>query len=243
MSAAGTTAPRGDVSFERIRSDGKVVPIRPPAVLLPTDPSPVLALFEIVRHGLPRKGLPPEVNDWRTRNFRFLLRSLWRPLAAKRLGLPVLHGALYLSKVRPDGEEVPYGLAGLRVVTTAGVNFLVDAFQGITEPEILKFHGVGTGTNAEAIGDTALQTELTTQYNPDNTRATGTLTEGATANVFRTVGVNAFDGAVAATEHGIFSQAATGGGTLWDRTVFAVQNFVSGESQSAQYDLSILAGS
>lgn len=142
------------------------------------------------------------------------------------------------------GVEVrPLGLASLRVVTTAGVNFIVDAFQNSVELEILKYHGIGTGTNAEAAADTALQTELTTQYNPNDTRATGSLTEGASANIYRTVGTNTVDGAVAITEHGIFSQAATGGGTLLDRSVFSADNLSSGDSLQTTYDLTLTAGS
>lgn len=144
------------------------------------------------------------------------------------------------------GLTVDYGVLGHRVVTTAGVTFLVDAFQGIVEPEILRYHGFGTGTNAEAVGDTALQTEETTQYNPDSTRPTGTLTEGASANIFRTVGSYSPDsgGTRAITEHGIFSQAATGGGTLWDRTVFSVVNVVaSADTLQTTYELTCAAGS
>lgn len=139
-------------------------------------------------------------------------------------------------------ERTEFGLTSLRVVTTVGVNFIVDAFQNIVELEILKFHGVGTGGTAEAVGDTALVTELTTQYNPDNTRATGSLTEGASANIYRTVGTNTFDASAALTEHGIFSQSATGGGTLLDRSLYSVQNVVSGDSQQATYDLTVSSG-
>jgi len=131
------------------------------------------------------------------------------------------------------------------VVTTAGVNFLTDAMQGITEPEILKFHGIGTGTTAEAVGDTALVTELTTEYNPNSTRATGSLTEGAGANIFRTIGTNTLDsGTPAVTEHGIFSQAATGGGTLLDRSVFTAINLNGGNGDGLQttYDLTFPSG-
>jgi hypothetical protein len=135
-----------------------------------------------------------------------------------------------------------YGEIAHHVVTTAGVNFLVDAWQGTVEPEILKYHGVGTGTNAEAVGDTALQTESTTALNPDSTRATGSLTEGASANIFRTVGTPVFDASAAITEHGILSQAATGGGTLWDRSVFSAINVVSGDSIQFTYDLTISSG-
>jgi hypothetical protein len=155
------------------------------------------------------------------------------------------YGRLSLVGIRGDGEVLDYGLASMRVVTTAGVNFIVDAFQNTQEVENLKFHGIGTGTNAEAAGDTALQTELGTAYNPDNTRATGSLAEGASANIFRTVGTNTLDsGTPAVTEHGILSQAATGGGTLLDRSVFSAINLngANGDGLQSTYDLTFASG-
>jgi hypothetical protein len=143
------------------------------------------------------------------------------------------------------GECLDYGVISTRVVTTAGVNFIVDAFQNTTEVENFKYHGYGTGTNAEASGDTALQTEETTQYATDNTRPTGSQGEGASANIYRTTATYSPDsgGTRAITEHGIFSQAATGGGTLLDRSVFSAINLVaSADSLQTQYDLTMSAG-
>jgi hypothetical protein len=116
------------------------------------------------------------------------------------------------------------------------VGFLVDAWENLVEMEIMKFHGVGTGTTAEAAGNTALVTESTTALNPDSTRATGSLTEGA-ANVFITVGTLTFDASAATTEHGLFSQAATGGGVMWDRTMYSAStiNVASGDSIQFTY--------
>jgi hypothetical protein len=91
------------------------------------------------------------------------------------------------------------------------------------------------------VGDTALQTELTTQYNPDSTRATGSTTE-ASATVFRTVGTNTFDASAAITEHGILSQAATGGGVLLDRSQFSAVNVANADSLQSTYDLTINTG-
>lgn len=140
------------------------------------------------------------------------------------------------------GTVTDYGVVSRRVVTTAGVNFLVDAWQNLVELENLKYHGVGTGTTAEAAGDTALVTESTTILNPDSTRATGSLTEGASANIFRTVGTTTFDGSGAITEHGLFDQAATGGGTLWDRSVFSALNVIALDSIQWTYDMTASAG-
>jgi hypothetical protein len=139
-------------------------------------------------------------------------------------------------------EQMSFGLASLRMVTDTGVAFIVDAFQNILELEIMKYHAIGTGGAAEAVGNTALTTECTTAYNPDNTRATGSLTEGASANIFRTVGTNTVDAAVANTEHGILSQAAVGGGVLLDRSLYSVVNLANGDSLQSTYDLTNTAG-
>lgn len=148
--------------------------------------------------------------------------------------------AWHWSAERRQWED--HGLLSEKVITTAGVGFLVDAWQNSLELEIMKYHGVGTGSNSEASSETALATESTTILNPDSTRATGSLTEGASANIFRTVGVPAFDGSGAIIEHGLFSQAATGGGTMWDRSQFSAINVASGDSISFQYDMTASAG-
>ena len=154
----------------------------------------------------------------------------------------ILESALSLVHIRADGARLDLGIVSQKVITTAGVGFLVDAWQNLTELENMKYHGIGTGGTAEATGDTALVAESTTALNPDNTRATGTLTEGAGANVFRTVATNTVDASVACTEHGLFSQAATGGGVLWDRSLFSVVNLASGDSLQSTYDITATAG-
>lgn len=136
----------------------------------------------------------------------------------------------------------PFGVVSQRLITTVGVGFLVDAWQNIVELEIQKYHGLGTGTNAEASGDTTLQTELTTEYTGD-VRATGSLTEGASGNIFRTVGTNTLDsGTPAVTEHGIFSASTSG--VLWDRSKFSAINLVgaNGDSLQTTYDMTASAG-
>lgn len=139
-------------------------------------------------------------------------------------------------------SPIDYGIVSEKVITDAGVNYLVDAWQNLQELENLKFHGLGTGGTAEAASQTALVTELTTQYNPDNTRATGSLTEGASANIFRSVATNTVDAAAAVTEHAIFSQAATGGGTMWDRSLFSVINLAIADSLQSTYDATFTSG-
>lgn len=202
-----------------------------------------LKLREMLHAALPRPGLSPEVFKFRVANLPFYLRSLPKVLVCRLLGAPVLYGSLYLTVVRADGTRVPLGLVGHRVVTTAGVTKIVDFLRAndTTTGAAFKFHGIGTGSTAEAIGDTALVTELTTEYNPDNTRPTGTQTNNG-ATVYRTVGTVTVDAAPGAAirEHGVFSAATAG--TLLDRTVFAAITLASGDSIAATYDCTIAAG-
>jgi hypothetical protein len=207
-------------------------------------PGRAVHAVDVLEHGTPQRNGDSVVNRWRHANRRHLRRGLLRLAAARTLRLPHFTGQLWLDVIHGDGEVDHLGLASLRVVTTAGVNSIVDAFGNTFELENYDFHGFGTGTNAEAVGDTALQTEETTQYAPDNTRPTGSPSEPS-ANVYRSVATYSPDsgGTRAITEHGLFSQAATGGGTLLDRSVFSAVNLVAGsDSLQATYDFTVNSG-
>lgn len=140
----------------------------------------------------------------------------------------------------PDYVLEDYGVVGDKVITNNGVGYLVDAWQNSVELESQKYHGLGTGSTAENQTDSALVTELTTEYTGD-VRATGSLTEGASANIFRTVGTNTLDGTPGAAlrEHGIFS--ASSAGVLWDRTVYAAITLSSGDALQSTYDMTASA--
>lgn len=180
---------------------------------------------------------------WKIKNFLRLVKPLLKIGTAKLLGIGTHYGSLYLVKIAANGQKTDYGLVSLRVVTDAGVDFIVDAFQNSVEVENMKYHGLGTDSTAEDVGDTALVTELTTEYT-GNVRATGTTAEGASTNIYQTVATNTLDGTPGAAlrEHGIFDQAATGGGTLLDRTVFAAITLSSGDALQSTYELTVTAG-
>lgn len=205
-------------------------------------PGRELTAAEVHHYASPAGALCPEAESYRRENWRKVKKQFRRIDTARRLELPHYYGMLWIKILKRDGSDADLGLVSMRVVTNNGVAFIVDAFQNLVELEIMKFHGIGTGTTAEAAADAALVTELTTQYNPDSTRATGTLAEGASGNIYRTVATNNVDASVAITEHGIFSQAATGGGVLLDRSVFAAVNLASGDSIQTTYELTLNSG-
>jgi hypothetical protein len=159
--------------------------------------------------------------------------------------IPTLTAELSIRVRKLDGRWVDYGVVSRRVVTDAGVAYIVDDLDnasGGADISLFNYHGCGTGVTAENANQTALVTESTTALNPDSTRATGTRSQPS-ANVFRSVGTPVFDGAAAITEHGLFTQAATGGGTMLDRSVFSAVNVIGGESIQFQYDFSVTSGS
>lgn len=207
-----------------------------------------LVPYHIPRNGFYENGLPDDIAlKYRIRSIikeatlraRMSVKGAYRGAQGKGIGFI---GRLHATVFRADGTIEHLGLISTKLITDAGVAFLVDDWdnngQDITT---MNFHGCGTGTNAEAVGDTALQTESTTALNPDNTRATGTRSQPA-ANQYRTVGTLTFDGSAAITEHGILSQAATGGGTLWDRSVFSAINVVNGDSIQFTYTCTVSSG-
>jgi hypothetical protein len=176
---------------------------------------------------------------------RYKLRSLWEELKlrvrviAAALKAPWVGditpvGRLYATKINSDGSKEELGLVCTKVVTDAGVAYLVDAMQGITEPENFRYHGSGTSSTAESAAQTGLVTEV-------GSRATGSLTEGASANIFRTVGTVTYGGSFSITEHGIFS--ASSAGTMLDRSVFTGIGVISGDSIQFTYDLTFPSGS
>lgn len=124
-----------------------------------------------------------------------------------------------------------------KVITTAFVNDIIDALKGDTTPyanfKNYKYHASGTGTANEAVGDTALGTEV-------GTRVVGSQEEGASANIYKSVGTITYSGSYAITEHGLFN--ASTGGTLMDRTKFAAVNVISGDSIQFTFTIQFNAG-
>lgn len=186
----------------------------------------------------------PDV-QWRRDNQVNMRRSMvtqdWAVRASRRGALVGL-GHLWLAKVTRKGV-LDLGLAGCQMVTTAGVNYIVDAFQNLVELENLKYHGLGTSSAVEAVSNTGLGSEFTTQYATNNTRATGTTGEqSGNPNVYETTALVTVDAAVTAVEHGIFSRAQAPGGVLFDRTVFTGVPLASGESLQCTYQFTLIAG-
>lgn len=174
---------------------------------------------------------------------RDLLETIQRSLVVEsELSIMVVRDRASRFLASPWELFEEYGVVCHKLVTDTGVGFIVDAFQNSVEVENMKYHGLGTGSTAENQTDSALVTELTTEYT-GNVRATGTTTEGATANIYKTVATNTLDsGTPNLREHGVFS--ASSAGVLLDRSVFASINLdgTAGDGLQSTYQLTFSAG-
>jgi hypothetical protein len=130
------------------------------------------------------------------------------------------------------------GVLCRRVVTTAGVGYLVDDWDdSTTDITNMNYHACGTDNTAESSSDTALGAESTTITD----RVAGTKSQPA-SNQLKSEGTQSFTGAGAIVEHGLFSVITEGAGVLWDRSVFAVLNVGNGDSLKWTLTVTINAG-
>jgi len=152
------------------------------------------------------------------------------------LGVVPLMATLSARVIRKDGTVEDKGVLCAHVVSDAFVAELVDALQagGVAAFDDYKYHDSGTGTNVEAAANTALQTTT------GEARTVGTQTEGATANIYKSVGTHTYAGAFAITEHGLLNAAAAG--TLMDRSVFTAINVANNDKVEWTYQLTCASG-
>ena len=120
------------------------------------------------------------------------------------------------------------------IVTNAGVAFEAATFAGGTSTSAFNYHDSGTGTNAAAVTDTALQTPTALA------RVAGTQSTPGSTNVYQTVATLSYNNTFAITEWGLFSASTSG--TLWDRRVFSAINVVNGNAIQFTYQLTIPSG-
>lgn len=169
---------------------------------------------------------------WKWRNLRHRLRG-WKAELFTWLGIGCV-AQLVLTVRRANGAVEPLGVVSRRVVTNVGVTFIRDAFMNTVELEAMNAHGIGTGNTAEAVGDTALVTEV-------ETRVTGTQSTPA-SNQYTTTGTITATAARVVVEHGVFNSTTVSGSKLFDRSVFAAINLGIGDSLQAAYTLTLTAG-
>lgn len=164
-----------------------------------------------------------------------------------RLAVAVLRGAHSPLRMG-DVLREDHGVVSRRVITTTGVEMLVDVFQSSGNGLSFKWHAIGLSSAAEAVGNTALTNEMTTAGYGSATRGQGTQTTGsAGAHVYETVATITIDSVTSGTpmviqEHGIFKTSGVGSTGLWDRSLTGTQTLSTGDSIQVTYDLTINSG-
>lgn len=149
-------------------------------------------------------------------------------------GRCTVESALYLRKRYADGREEDYGCVSRRLVTAVGVKWVTDLLAG-TAAGSMKYHAPGTNNTAEAVGDTALGTEI-------ESRVAGTQVSATSGNnaTYTTAATITFTGTHSVVEHGIFSAAAAG--TLFDRSVFTAKPVTNGDQLTFTYVFTLNSG-
>lgn len=187
-----------------------------------------------------RNGVNASVS-WKLRNWvrpSFMWNFFTYKLAflfSKLTRVITITGRLSARKLKEDGTYVDYGVVAHGLVTTAFVEYQVDEMVAETTAwGDFKFHDSGVGTTAAAVGDTDIETTDAVA------RSTGTQLEGATGEIYKSVGTITYGSTLAITEHGIFNIATAG--ILLDRHVFSAINVVDTDQIEFTYELTINDG-
>lgn len=114
------------------------------------------------------------------------------------------------------------------LVTTRGKRAAVEQINGVSTAPMTAI-AIGTGATAAAAGDTALQTEATTNGAARGAATTSNQTTTTTGDTARWVKTFSLTGTFAITEEGIFDNN-TSGGNMLARQVFSAVNVVNGDS-------------
>lgn len=201
----------------------------------------MLALMIVMISGAWLKGLLPDVlpglrlrmiqSGWKLKNAKHKPRA-WAQYFMLIAGMGITT-TVSATVFRGNGAVEELGVVSRRVVTDAGVAAIANSFLNTFENENFNFHDSGTGVAAEAAANTALGTPA------GPARVAGTQSSPA-GGQYRTVATIAYTGALAITEHGIFS--ASSAGTLLDRSVFAAINVTNGDSIQFTYTITFSSG-
>lgn len=147
------------------------------------------------------------------------------------------YAELFATRVKANGEVTDFGLVGIKKITTAFVNDIVDAMQGGGTLGLYKYHGSGTDNTAENVADSELGAIVGSSY------TAGSQEEGATANVYKSIATISYTSTKTIIEHLIANSATVESATVCDRTVLGAGISVdNGDSIIFTYQLTFTAG-
>ena len=137
------------------------------------------------------------------------------------------HFGIKLPKLAIFGQYADSMLIS-NLVTNAGFAGVASRLNGAGSEAAFTYIAIGTGTNAAAVGDTALQTEITTNGGARASATASRVTTDVTNDTAQLVVTFNFTGSFAVTESGVLNAASSG--VLLARQVFSAINVASGDS-------------
>lgn len=150
----------------------------------------------------------------------------------------------FLNYVAAYGVQIPlitghytYNMRGANLTTTTGKAGVAGRIGASGSPAAFTYIAIGTGTTAAAIGDTTLQTEITTGGGARAAATVSLVTTDTTNDTARAVVTFTFTAGFAVTEAGLLNAASAG--TLLNRQVFSAVNVVSGDTLQVTIDIDV----
>jgi hypothetical protein len=149
----------------------------------------------------------------------------------------------HLRKTRGINFPKIFGLTGYlskqavyaNLLTTSGKGLISGRINGVGSPAAPSYMGIGTGTNAAAAGDVALQTESTGNGYDRMSGTMSTQTTDVTNDTNQLIGSWTVTSSKAITEMGIFN--AVSAGTLLVRNVFSAYTLQVGDTFTITHKL------
>jgi hypothetical protein len=114
------------------------------------------------------------------------------------------------------------------LVTTKGKEIIAKQLNGVTTAPVTAI-AIGTGTTSPVAGNTALETESTTNGGARGAATASNATVTTTGDTAQWVKTFTFTGSIAVTEEGLLDNN-TSGGNMLARNTFAAINVVNGDS-------------
>ena len=186
------------------------------------------------------KIIRPSLGLWTPRKLAKLASAkLYEHLHGHRApNFALMGGRLHARHLLRDGRVDDRGLVAENLVTDVFVEFIVD--QLITETSVFgdfKYHISGTNTAAENVTDTEATITGSTP-----SPVSGTQVEGATAEIYKSVGTIPYVSTLAIEAHGLINNAVKAGSILMDHSQFTAINVGNGDSIEFTYELTINSG-
>lgn len=150
---------------------------------------------------------------WRRENFKNVFRGFAQIVLRRSFKRERHIGQLWAR----FGEE-DLGLISLQIVTNAGAEFIANAHANIAILTQIRYHAWGKGNSPEDVSNVELDDELTTEINPVNLRAIGTLSKES-ARIFKSVGITSIVEGANLREFGMWTAQPVGTGMLADRAM------------------------